>query len=178
MRKVRIAIGKTLYVLLAKRLPISYQPFGGVAKWFRKICAKLILQKCGKHVNVEHGAVFSSHVSLGDNSGIGIHASITGSVSIGKDVMMGPFCTFYSRNHAFDRTDIPMCEQGYNSEQTIVIGDDVWIGGHVIFLPGVRVGKGAIVGAGAVVTKDVPEYAVVGGNPAKIIKYRNRQVEN
>ena len=78
----------------------------------------------------------------------------------------------YSRNHAFDRIDIPMCEQGYLPEKTIVISDDVWIGGHVIILPGVHIGNGAIVGAGAVVTKDVPQYAIVGGNPAKVIKYR------
>ncbi|MBP3437547.1 MAG: transferase [Clostridia bacterium] len=177
MRKIKIAIGKIIYVLIAKHLPVSYQFLGRGAKWLRKICGKLILQKCGKKVNIEHGAVFSSHVSLGDNSGIGVHASLTGSVTIGKNVMMGPHCTFYSRNHAFDRLDIPMCEQGFKEEKPIVIGDDVWIGGHVIFLPGVHVGNGAIVGAGAVVTKNVPEYAVVGGNPAKVIKYRNEQVE-
>lgn len=142
-------------------------------KWLRKICGKLILEKCGKNVNIERGAVFSSHVSLGNNSGIGINASLTGSVVIGDNVMMGSDCTMYSRNHAFDRTDVPMCKQGYLSEQTIVIGDDVWIGGHVIILPGVHVGKGVIIGAGAVVTKDVPDYAIVGGNPAKVIKYRN-----
>ena len=79
----------------------------------------------------------------------------------------------YSRNHAFDRCDVPMREQGYGPEKTIIIGDDVWIGGHVIILPGVNIGNGAIVGAGAVVTRDVPEYAVVGGNPAKVIRFRN-----
>ncbi len=173
MRKVKIAIGKIIYALIAKHLPISYQLFGGVAKWLRKLCGKLILKKCGKNVNIERGAVFSSHVSLGDNSGIGVGSSLTGTIEIGNNVMMGPYCTFYSRNHAFDRLDIPMCEQGYLDEKPIVIGDDVWIGGHVIFLPGVHVGNGAIVGAGAVVTKDVPEYAIVGGNPAKVIKYRN-----
>ena len=68
---------------------------------------------------------------------------------------------------------LPMCEQGYQDEKPIIIGDDVWIGGHVIVLPGVHVGNGAILAAGAVVTKDVPEYAIVGGNPARVIKYRN-----
>lgn len=173
MRKIKVALGEIIYVLFAKSLPVSYQIFGGEAKWLRKICGKLILEKCGKNVNIERGAVFSSHVSLGNNSGIGINASLTGSVIIGDNVMMGSDCTMYSRNHAFDRTDVPMCEQGYLPEKTIVIGDDVWIGGHVIILPGVHIGNGAIVGAGAVVTKDVPQYAVVGGNPAKVIKYRN-----
>lgn len=56
-----------------------------------------------------------------------------------------------------------------------VIGNDVWIGARMIILPGVTIGTGAIIGAAAVVTKDVPDYAIVGGNPAKIIKFRNNQ---
>ena len=56
----------------------------------------------------------------------------------------------------------------------VIIGDDVWIGGRVIILPGVTIGNGAIVGAGAVVTRDVPEYAIVGGVPAKVIKMRTQ----
>lgn len=178
MRKIRVALGKFIYVLIAQWLPVSYKLFGGIGKWMRGICGKLVLEKCGKNVNIERKAIFSSHVSLGDNSGIGINASLTGSVVIGNNVMMGADCTMYSRNHAFDRLDIPMCEQGYNPEKTIVIGDDVWIGGHVIILPGVHIGKGAIVGAGAVVTKDVPEYAIVGGNPAKVIRYRNTPMQS
>ncbi len=174
MRKIRVAFGKGLYILFAKWLPVSYQLFGQFGKWLRKICGKLILEKCGKNVNIERGAVFSSHISIGDNSGIGINASLTGSVVIGNNVMMGPNCTMYSRNHAFERLDIPMCKQGYKPEKTIVIGDDVWIGGHVIILPGVHIGSGAIVGAGAVVTKDVPKYAIVGGNPARVIKNRGK----
>lgn len=174
MKKLKVAFGKIIYILFAKWLPVSYTIIiGRYAKWLRGLCGKLVLKKCGKNVNIEKGAVFSSKVELGDNSGIGINASITGSVHIGDNVMMGPCCTFYSYNHAFDRLDIPMCRQGFSEEKTIVIGNDVWIGGHVIFLPGVHVGNGAIVGAGAIVTKDVPEYAIVGGNPAKVIKYRN-----
>ena len=173
MRKIKIAIGRIMYGSVAKHLPISYNFLGGVGKCLRRHCGKLILSRCGKNVNIERGAVFSSKVSLGDNSGIGINASLSGKVLIGDNVMMGPCCTFYSRNHAFDRLDIPMCEQGYQDEKPIIIGDDVWIGGHVIVLPGVHVGNGAILAAGAVVTKDVPEYAIVGGNPARVIKYRN-----
>ncbi len=86
--------------------------------------------------------------------------------------MMGPDVVILTQNHKFDRLDIPMLDQGFKDEQPVTICDDVWIGARVIILPGVTVGKGAIIAAGAVVTKDVPEYAIVGGNPARVIKMR------
>ena len=87
---------------------------------------------------------------------------------------MGPNVTVLTRNHAFSRTDIPMNQQGMSEVRPVTISDDVWIGANVIILPGVCVGRGAIIGAGAVVTKNVPEYAIVAGNPAKIVKYRKQ----
>ena len=174
MRKIRVAFGKLLYVFFAKWLPVSYTPFiGWYAKWARKMCGKMILAHCGKKVNIEKGASFSSKVTLGNNSGIGISASLGGAICIGDNVMMGPNCTFYPRNHAFERLDVPMCQQGFQEEKPIIVGNDVWIGGHVIVFPGVHIGNGAIIGAGAVVTKDVPDFAIVGGNPARVIRFRN-----
>lgn len=85
---------------------------------------------------------------------------------------MGAECIVYTKNHAFSNLDTPMMYQGYLETKPVYIEDDVWIGGRVIILPGRRIGKGAIVGAGSVVTKDVPDYAIVGGNPAKVLKYR------
>ena len=111
-------------------------------------------------------------MEIGDRSGVGINAKMHGKVIIGNDVMMGPECIIYTQNHDFSRTDIPMNKQGFSEEKPVIIGDDVWIGGRVIILPGVNVGKGAIIGAGSVVTKDVPEYAIVAGNPATVKKYR------
>lgn len=172
MRKIRVLIGKVLYAV-ASRLPESFSHIQIGQKWIRGLCGKLILQKCGKGVNVEKGAVFPSCTELGDFSGIGIRAQISGKVTIGKNVMMGPDVCIYARNHAFDRLDIPMNRQGFAPERPVAIGDDVWIGARVIVLPGVKVGTGAILGAGAVVTKDVPAYAVVGGNPARILKMRS-----
>lgn len=90
----------------------------------------------------------------------------------GDNVMMAPDCIIYVRNHESSRLDIPMCEQGSTEERPVVIGNDVWIGGRVIILPGVKIGDGAIIGAGSVVTKDVSEYDVVAGNPARVIKDR------
>lgn len=112
---------------------------------------------------------------IGENSGIGEYSKIMPGVIIGDNVMMGPKCFFCTRNHEYTRTDIPMIQQGFQEQRPIKIGNDVWIGQNVIILPGVTVGNGCIIGAGAVVTKNVPDYAIVGGNPAKILKYRNRQ---
>jgi maltose O-acetyltransferase len=171
MRKIKFLIGRFLY-LFASRLPDSCFRIKIGQKQLRGFCGKLILTKCGKNVNIEKGAVFSPSVELGDNSGIGIRARINGKVIIGKDVMMGPDVCIYTRNHAFDRTDIPMNLQGMTPEKPVIIGDDVWIGTRVTILAVVHIGTGAIIGAGAVVTKDVPDYAVVGGNPARVIKMR------
>ena len=77
-----------------------------------------------------------------------------------------------STNHLFDSRLTPMRLQGKTEDDPIVIGDDVWIGARAIILPGVHIGRGAIVSAGAVVTDDVPEYAIVAGNPARVIKQR------
>lgn len=85
--------------------------------------------------------------------------------------MMGPEVTILTHTHNIERTDIPMRQQGMRVAE-VVVGNDVWIGMRVVIMPGVRVGDGAVVGAGAVVTKDVPDFAIVGGVPAKIIKYR------
>ena len=123
-------------------------------------------------MNIETDAKFSTSVQLGNYSGLGEHCRIHGKVIIGDYVMMGPDCVIYTRNYRFDRCDIPMCQQGFSPEKEVVIGNDVWIGGRVTIMPGVQIGSGAIIAAGAVVTKDVPDYAIVGGCPAKVIKYR------
>ena len=87
---------------------------------------------------------------------------------------MGPDVQIYTRNHRYDRIDIPMYEQGESEIKEVKIGNDVWIGARSIILPGVTIGDGAVIAAGSIVTKDVESYAVVGGNPAKIIKYRSK----
>lgn len=93
---------------------------------------------------------------------------------IGNDVLIAPNVAILSRMHEFERTDIPMSLQGYRPEKGVVIGDDVWLGRNVIVMPGVKVGRGSIVAAGAVVTKDVEPFSIVGGVPAILIKRRKQ----
>lgn len=159
-----------MYKLTASWLPISQR--SKLAKSMRLFWAKRILKKCGKNVNIERDSVFGPGVSIGDNSGIGIKCELYGPVNIGSDVMMGPEVVIYTSGHNFDRTDTPMRLQGSTDYHPVTIGDDVWIGRRTMIMPGVTIGNGCIIGAGAVVTKDVPEYSVVGGVPAKVIKRR------
>lgn len=161
-----------LYILIANRLPNSQSAFGGFGKKARAFLASHFIEECGKNVNIEPNCYFNKYLRIGDNSGIGQYSQINGKVTIGKNVMMGPHCIIYTRNHKTERTDIPMIEQGFAEYKPVIISNDVWIGGRVIILPGISVGEGAIVAAGAVVTKDVPSYSIVAGNPAVIKKYR------
>lgn len=155
-------------------LPSSQNRFvGKITKKLRAFAAKGFIKYCGKNVNIEHGAVISSRLSIGDNSGVGVDCLCGGALTIGNDVMMGPQCVIYSQNHRFDDISIPMRAQGHQEVKPVYIGDDVWIGGRVIILPGVHIGSHSIIGAGSVVTKDVPEWAIVAGNPATVKKYRN-----
>jgi len=166
-----------LYYGFSRHLPVSYKPYGFAAKQIRYFICRHLFAKCGKNVNVEHGAEIGSgqQIEIGDNSGIGVDCQIYGPVRIGNDVMMGPEVIVIASRHRWDRLDVAMRLQGHLRAETVTIADDVWIGTRAIILPGRKIGKGAIVGAGAVVTKDVPDYAIVGGNPARIIRYRNQQ---
>jgi maltose O-acetyltransferase len=97
-------------------------------------------------------------------------------LKVGKDVMMGPHVIIIGENHNSTDLEIPMRLQGYKIFPPVRIEDDVWIGARAIILPGLTIGKGAIIGAGSVVTKDVPPYAICAGNPARILKYRTDEI--
>lgn len=86
--------------------------------------------------------------------------------------MMGPNCYIHRRNHTFARTDIPMNKQGFSEPKSVVIEDDVWIGRDVTIMVGRRISKGSIIAANCVLTKDFPEYSIIGGNPSKFIRSR------
>src|SRR5437763_142019 len=111
---------------------------------------------------------------MGDYSSLNSGCWIANDTVIRNDVMMGPEIIVLSGSHNFSRHDIPMREQGAPPRLPVKIGNDVWIGTRSIILPGVQIGDHAIIGTGSVVTKDVPVWGIVAGNPACLIRYRNK----
>lgn len=171
------AVCLVLYYGIAKHLPQSTTPFVGKScKHIRYFLSKRIFKYCGKNVNIEHGANFGwgINVEIGDNSGLGVNAYVPYTIKIGDNVMMGPECHILSQAHDFDRTDIPMMQQGYKSDcgKRTVIGNDVWIGRQVTMTPNRNIQDGTIIGACCLLCKDFPAYSVVGGNPSKLIRSR------
>lgn len=174
--KIRKYICYGLYTIFARHLPPSYSRFSFGSKFIRGFLTKYIVDKTGKNINIEKGAIFSRKLVIGNNSGLGVNCNAVGPITIGDNVMTGPNVTIFTQNHRHDRVDIPMNEQGYEEFKEVKIGNDVWIGANVIILPGITINDGAIIGAGAVITRDVPAYTIVGGNPAKVLKYRKDPV--
>jgi len=176
MKKLSFALSYVLYYFFARHLPSSDVPYSMGSRKIRAFLARRMMHSVGKNVNIEHGAFFASgrDISIGNNSGLGINCRVAGPLSIGDDVMMAPNVSIYTQNHETENIYRPMRLQTAPKKK-VTIGNDVWIGANAIILPGVTVGNGVIIAAGAVVTKDVPDFAVVGGNPAKIIKTRTQK---
>jgi len=165
-----------MYYFFARHLPGSDVPYSMGSKKIRRFFCKRMFANMGENVNIEHGVFFASgrDISIGNNSGIGINCRVAGPLEIGDDVMIAPNVSIFTQNHETENIHRPMRLQTAPKKK-VTIGNDVWIGANAILLPGVTVGNGAIVAAGAVVTKDVPDFAVVGGNPAKVIKIRTQK---
>ncbi len=162
------------YLAFARHLPWSPRPGGRQARRLRALLAARMLDACGEDVNVEHGAWFGSGrgISLGDRSDIGMDALVIGPLRIGADVMIGPRCVFLASSHETADVTRPMNTQGFGPDREIVIEDDVFIGAGTTVLAGRRIGRGAIVGAGSVVTRDIPPWSVAVGNPARVVRSR------
>lgn len=131
----------------------------------------------GENVQIskQYNFIYPENISLGNNVYLGPKCNISafGKVNISDGVIIGPHCTIYSANHNYSENikSIP-----YDSKliiKNVTIHENVWIGGNTILLPGVEVGEGSIIAAGSVITKSVPPFAIMGGNPAKILKYRD-----
>ncbi len=177
-RKTWVALNQALYYLVARHLPPSYSLFfiGRLSKKFRAFVCRQFFLSTGRDVNIEHGAYFGSGrlIEIGDYSGIGVDCHVPADIRIGKDVMMGPDVLIIGQHqsHRFDDLSMPMRLQGREDVAPVVIEDDVWLGARVIVLPGIRIGHGSVIGAGAIVTRDVPPFAVCAGNPARIVRFR------
>ncbi len=165
-----------LYYGVARHLPKSHAKYSFGAKILRRFLVKKIVNHVGVNVNIERNAILGSReIAIGDNSGIGVACELLGPVILGDNVIMGPEVVIYTRNHQYKDSSNLIREQGYAEVKPVKIGNDVWIGRRTIILPGVTVGDGAVLGAGSIISKDVAAYTVVGGNPAKVLKYRTEQ---
>ena len=171
MSKVLRKLYYLFYILLCRYTPEDYRPYALFFPALRSYLVSRFAERCGKGVRVKHNADISPNIRIGNHSELGTRCIIHSHVTLGNDVIMGPDVKIYSRNHNYSSLAEPIRLQG-KIQKTTLIGDDVWIGANVLILPGVRVGNHAVIAGGAVVTKDVPEYAVVGGNPARVIKRR------
>lgn len=120
-----------------------------------------------------YGSAIGEGLKIGNNSSIGPYSYIgcSGYIEIGDNVMMSPRVSIYAENHLFDHPDLTIKEQGVKRE-FVKIEDDCWIAANTVILAGVTIGRGSVIAAGSVVTKDIPPYSVVGGVPAKVIKNR------
>lgn len=156
------------YIALANKLASLHQ--GLVSLHMQRS-----LGGAGDGLRLESGVKFVTpsniHLGRGTFLGAGTGLFAFDRIDIGADVLIARECLLITRSHIFENRNKTIREQGYTLAP-IIIEDDVWLGFRSIVLPGVRIGKGAIVAAGAVVNKDVAPYTVVGGVPAKVIKSR------
>lgn len=126
----------------------------------------------GNKTLVEDFATVNNQVGtviIGDRSLIGLSSVVIGPVKIGNDVMLAQHVVMSGLNHQFEDLSLPISQQPCTTAE-IIIEDEAWIGANAVITSGIRVGKHSVVAAGSVVTKDVPPYSIVAGNPAKVIK--------
>ncbi len=176
--RIRRSLALAAYYLFARHLPGAEFPGGERCRRIRTgICRQFIAASgdwfsIGPEVYVADGR----YLTLGHGSAIGQGSRVYGAV-IGEGVMIAPGALILKNDHRFDDLERPIGVQGNTEVKLPVIEDWAWIGERVIVLPGRTVGRGAIVGAGSVVTRDVEPYTIVAGNPARVVgDRRNRAV--
>jgi maltose O-acetyltransferase len=114
-------------------------------------------------------------IKIGDSCAFaeGTFFTAGGGITIGNHVATGPDVKIWSVNHRFEDPDVPWMQQGYE-HNPVFIEDDVWLGACVFVKPGVRIGKGSIISAGTILSKSVPPFAIVAGNPGRVVGWRKR----
>lgn len=134
-----------------------------------------LLNKLGKNVYIENNFYcdYGYNITIGDNfySNHNLTVLDCQEVIIGNNVFIGPNCGIYTAGHPIDKEQRNM---GLEYAKKIHIGNDVWIGGNVCILPGVIIGDNVVIGAGSVVTKDIPSNVIAYGNPCRVVKNINK----
>lgn len=141
----------------------------------KKICEKKFAY-FGQNAEFRMGAyaVCCSNIKIGDNVVIRpnsvLIATQNGEINIEKNVLIGMGVHIYVSNHKFEDVTIPIYYQGHSPAKSVLVKEGSWIGANSVILPGVTIGRNSVVGAGSIVTKDVPDFTLVAGNPAKMIR--------
>ncbi len=160
---------KELFFIVIGSLPLE------VGKRIRSFFMRFYLAELGRNSFFYTGVRIANpeSVSIGSNSTFAVRLFITGGggVQIGDWVGCGPDVKIWSVNHRYDDPDRPWQLQGWD-KKPVVIEDDVWLGANVFVMPGVRIGTGAVVSAGTVVARSVPPFAIVAGNPGRVVGWR------
>lgn len=132
---------------------------------------KTILGKSGKNTYIEppFRCDYGYNIEVGDNFYANYNVTILdiAKVTIGDNVMLAPNVSIYTAGHPIHKD---MRNTGYEYGIEITIGNDVWIGGNTVIVPGVKIGSGVVIGAGSVITKDIPDNVIAAGNPCKVIR--------
>lgn len=177
-KSIKLLIYYILYYSIGYYMPLPgrWGIIGVMASNIRRSLCKHLFHRTGRKFSVGKNVDFGylGHlVTLGNHANIGNNCKIKGNgkLILNDHIAMGDDVTIITQDHRY----LEESYEGYNVGD-VVIDNYVWIGDRVIILKGVHIGKHAILAAGAVVTKDVPDYAIVGGNPAKIIKYRKQEL--
>ena len=131
----------------------------------------------GKDSTIEDFSTVNNGVGevfIGDRTRIGLGNTLIGPVKIGNDVRLAQNVVMSGLNHDYEDVSLPISQQGVNTAP-IVIEDETWIGSNAMVVAGVTVGKHCVIAGGSVVTKNVPAYSVVAGNPARVLKQYNKE---
>lgn len=173
INKILWILSTISYRLIGIYLPYTFWPGGQIFSWLRKMLLIGMGCRIGKECELEPGidVGFRPNIIIGNNCQINQNVQMR-NVTIGNFVMIAPGCVLLDRTHNVSNTHQPMILQGETEKKAPIIHDNVWLGQNVIIMPGVEIGEGAIVGAGAVVTSNVSPFTIVGGVPAKLIRKR------
>jgi len=166
-------ISLLIYYLIIKNLPHSryYKGFNGIRVWYMKRVLKI--HSGGQNSFFENGVYIGSAegISIGENTQINENVFLQ-KVQIGKNCLIAPNAVILSESHEYSSTTEPIRTQGNKPSRKVIIHENTWIGRSTIILPGIQIGANSIIGAGSIVTKDIPSNSIAAGNPCRVIKQR------